>query len=180
MVRTGAKGSMPTSRTGTWIKAFTLLELVVVLFLLALFATLTVPRLQAFLSAGNTDKAIRQIRSLALYLSQMAVSRRAVYRLNYDLKEGRCWVSRRSEQGEFIEEREMLSRPVYLPHGVRFIDVITPRGMQKEGTAYTEFFPTGWVERTLIHLEGNYRATLKLLPLIGEVRVYEGYVTEEE
>ena len=173
---------MPTSRTGIWRgnRGFTLLELVVVLFLVALFATLAIPRLQVFVSHGDVNKAIRQIRGVVRYLTGMAASTRAHYRLNYDLGQGICWVSRQNEQGEFTEEKEMLTRPLHLPPGVSFKDVSTPRGVQKEGTAYTEFSPAGWVEGTLIHLEGSYVLTLKLLPLTGEVEVYEGYVTEEE
>ncbi|MBW2040060.1 MAG: type II secretion system protein [Deltaproteobacteria bacterium] len=169
------------SRTGTWnSRAFTLLELVVVLFILALFATIAVPRLQLFLSHGDTNKAIRQIRGVVRYLAGMSASTRVPYRLNYDLSQGVCWVSCQNGEGEFMEEREVLTRPLHLPPGVSFKDVVTPRGEYKEGVPYTQFSPTGWVENTLIHLEGSCVVTLKLLPLTGEVKIYEGYVTEEK
>jgi general secretion pathway protein H len=170
------------SRTGTWKNrsAFTLIELVVVLFIVALFAALVIPRLGAFLSHGDTNKAIRQIRGLARYLTGMSASTRTPYRLHYDLDEGRCWVSRSGVTGEFIEEQETLVRPLRLPNGVRFQEISTPRGVSKEGEAYTDFFPTGWVEDTLIHIEGSSLVTLKLMHLTGDVKVYEGYITEEE
>ncbi len=172
---------MPTLRTGSWnSRAFTLIELAVVLFIAALFVTLVVPRIPVFLSHGDTNKAIRQIRGLVRYLAGMSASTRSHYRLHYDLSEGMCWVSRQNEEGEFIEEREVLTRPLRLPPGVSFRDVVTPRGEYREGVPYTEFSPTGWVEETLIHLEGGDVVTVKLLPLTGEVAVYEGYVTEEE
>jgi prepilin-type N-terminal cleavage/methylation domain-containing protein len=173
---------MPMSKTGTWNKrqAFTLLELVVVLFIVALFATLVIPRLGAFLSHGDTNKAVRQISGLVRYLAGMSASTRTPYRLHYDLDEGRCWVSRSDAEGEFVEEQETLTRPLHLPQGVRFRDIDTPRGVYTEGEAYTDFSPTGWVEDTLIHVEGNSLVTLKLLPLTGDIKVYEGYVTEEE
>jgi prepilin-type N-terminal cleavage/methylation domain-containing protein len=173
---------MPILRTGTWKnrQAFTLLELVVVLFIVALFATLVIPRLGTFLSHGDTNKAIRQIRGLVRYLAGMSASTRAPYRLHYDLDEGLCWVSRQGGVGEFTEEHEILTRPLHLPQGVRFQDISTPRGVYTEGEVYTDFFPTGWVEDTLIHVEGSSIVTLKLLPLTGEIKVYEGYVTEEE
>ena len=173
---------MPMSKTGTWNKrqAFTLLELVVVLFIVALFATLVIPRLGAFLSHGDTNKAVRQIRGLVRYLVGMSASTRTPYRLHYDLDEGRCWVSRQGTEGEFVEEQETLTRPLHLPQGVRFQDIDTPRGVYAEGEAYTDFFPSGWVEDTLIHVEGNSLVTLKLLPLTGDIKVYDGYVTEEE
>ena len=173
---------MPTSRIGTWkkSKAFTLLELLVVLFIVVLVGSLVIPRLGAYLSYGDTNKAIRQIRGMVRYLAGIAASTRATYRLHYDLNTGRCWVGRPNEEGEFIEEKEALTRPLHLPSGVRFKDISTPRGEHREGVAYTDFFPTGWVEETLIHLEGGSAVTLKFLSLTGEVKVYEGYVTEEE
>ena len=168
---------MPISRAGTSTsKAFTLIELVVVLFIVALLASLVTPRIGTFLSQGDTDKAIRQLRGLVRYLTGMSVSTKSSYRLYYDLKEGTCWVGRPNEEGEIIKEEEMLTRPLHLPAGVKFKDLSTPRGVQKEGVAYTEFFPTGWVEDTLIHLEGSSITTVRLLPLTGEVKVYEGYV----
>ena len=173
---------MPILKTGTWKNrsAFTLIELIVVLFIVALFATLVIPRLGAFLSHGDTNKAIRQIRGLVRYLTGMAASTRTPYRLHYDLDEGRCWVSRQGVEGEFTEEQEILTRPLLLPKGVRFQDICTPRGVYKEGKAYTDFSPTGWVEDTLIHVEGSSIVTLKLQPLTGEIKVYDGYITEEE
>ena len=173
---------MPMSRTGIWQNrsAFTLLELVVVLFIVSLFATLVVPRIGAFFSHGDTNKAIRQIKGVVRYLTGMSASTRTPYRLHYDLDEGRCWVSRQGEEGGFTKEQEMLTRPLHLPKGVRFQDISTPRGVYTEGEAYTDFFPTGWVEDTLIHIEGGSLVTLKLLHLTGDVKVYEGYVTEEE
>jgi prepilin-type N-terminal cleavage/methylation domain-containing protein len=168
---------MPTSRAGTWSsRAFTLIELVVVLFILALLVSLVMPRIGTLLSHGDTNKAIRQIRGMARYLAGMAVSTRTPYLLYYDLKEGTCWVGRPNEQGEIIKEQEMLTRPLHLPSGVRFIDISTPRGVQMQGVAYTEFSPTGWVEETLIHIGGGRAVTIQLLPLTGDIKVYEGYV----
>ena len=174
---------MRTSRAGTSnSRAFTLIELVVVLFIVALLGSLIIPRIELFLSHGDTNKAIRQMRAMVRYLAGMSVSTRASYRLYYDLKEGTCWVGRPNPnaEGEIIKEQEMLTRPLHLPSGVRFKDLSTSRGVQNEGVAYTEFFPTGWVEDTLIHLEGDSIVTVRFLPLTGEVKVYEGYVEVEQ
>jgi prepilin-type N-terminal cleavage/methylation domain-containing protein len=177
IMRRVEKGSMPTSRAGTSNnRAFTLIELVVVIFIMALLASLVIPRIERFLSHGDTNKAIRQMRAMVRYLAGMSIATRSSYLLYYDLKEGTCWVGRPNAEGEIIKEQEMLTRPLHLPYGVKFKDLSTPRGFQKEGVAYTEFFPSGWVEDTLIHLEGDSIVTVRLLPLTGEVKVYEGYV----
>ncbi len=173
---------MPILQAGNWKsrRGFTLIELVVVLFIVALVAGLVIPRLGLFISHGDTQKAVRQMRGLVRYLSGLAITTKTEYRLYYDLKKGVCWAAHRDEQGEFIPEQESLIRPLHLPPGVRFQDIITPRGEHREGVAYTDFFPSGGVEWTLIHLEGDSRITLRLLPLTGELKVYEGYVSEVE
>ena len=178
----GARGSTPMLKTGTWRKnrAFTLLELVIVLFIITLFATIAIPRIQVFISHGDTNKAVRQIRGVARYLAGLACSTRVHYHLNYDLSKGTSWVTRRDGGGDFTEHTGALTRSFTLPPGVTFRDVITPRGIHTEGTAYTEFFPTGWIEDTMIHLEGDDVISLKILPITGEIKVYEGYVKEEE
>jgi prepilin-type N-terminal cleavage/methylation domain-containing protein len=172
---------MPTSRIGISNKrAFTLIELVVVLFIVALVASLVIPRIGAFISHGDTNKAIRQIRGMVRYLAGMSAVSGVSYQLHYDLDQGVCWVGRPTGEGEVVEERQVLTRPLHLPSGVSFKEISTPRGDYKEGVAYTEFSPTGWVEETFIHLVGGSEVTLRLLSLAGDIKVYEGYVTEEE
>lgn len=168
---------MRTSRAGTSIRSgFTLIELVVVLFIVALLASLVMPRLGAFLSHGDTNKAIRQLRGVVRYLTGLAATSKGTYRIYYDIAAGSCWVGKVTEGEQVERDNGFLTRQFRLPPGVRFAEVITPRGVYKEGVAYTEFSPTGWVEETLIQLEGDARVTLRLLPLSGEVRVYEGFV----
>jgi hypothetical protein len=47
----------------------------------------------------------------------------------------------------------------------------------KEGQAYTQFFPTGLVDRTIIHLRADDGAQLSVLihPLSGRVTIEPGY-----
>jgi prepilin-type N-terminal cleavage/methylation domain-containing protein len=170
---------MPTSRAGTWNnRAFTLIELVIVIVIVALLATVVTPRLKAMLSHGDTNKAIRQIRGMVRYVAGMSAATGSLYRLHFDLDQRLCWVGRPNKEGEIIKEQELLTRPLHLPTGVKFQDISTPRGVSKEGVTYTDFFPSGWVEETLIHVEGGVVVTIKFLPVTGEVKVFEGYVTE--
>jgi general secretion pathway protein H len=172
---------MPTSRAGTWnSRGFTLIELIVVMFIIAVLAGLVTPRLQAMLSHGDTTKATRQIRGVVRYVTGMAASTARMYRLHYDLDQQTCWVGRPNSEGLIVKEEEILTRTLHLPPGVRIQDVSTPRGVANEGVAYTDFFPDGWVEETIIHLVGGQTVTIKLLPVIGEVKIYDGYVVEVE
>jgi len=156
------------------------LELVIVLFVIALISAIAIPRLQPFLHHGDTSKAVRQIRGLVRYVAGLSLSTRVQYRVTYDFAEGTCRVGRRVGEDDYAEERDAMARGITLPPGVTFKDVMTPRGTQKEGTAYTEFYPTGWVDNTMIHLQGDDEISIKLLPLTGEVKVYDGYVVEDE
>ena len=173
---------MPTLRAGTSTKTdgFTLLELAVVLFIIALISAIAIPRLQPFLQHGDTNKAVRQIRGLVRYVAGASLSTRMQYRISYDFSERTCHVTRQNSEGDYVEERDAMGRRITLPPGVIFKDVMTPRGTQKEGTAYTDFYPNGWIEYTMIHVQGFDELSVKLVPLTGEVKVYEGYVVEDE
>ena len=150
------------------------------MFIIAVLAGLVTPRLAAMLSHGDTTKATRQIRGVVRYVAGMAASTARMYRLHYDLDQQTCWVGRPNPEGLIVKEEEVLTRTLHLPTGVRIQDVSTPRGVANEGVAYTDFFPDGWVEETLIHLAGGTNVTIKLLPVTGEVKVYDGYVVEGE
>ncbi len=135
-----------------------------------------------------------------------------VHRLVYDLKENSFWVesgpstvlldTKETKEKEerrkrfstpadeaptaptFKLEKSITKKPVSLPRGVSFEDVMTEQGKDPiiEGAAYTHFFPHGLTEQTLIHLKdsSNHRVTLILSTLIGRTQVLDGYIKRED
>jgi len=84
----------------------------------------------------------------------------------------------------FQVEKRITRKKMPLPSGVSFEDVLTEQSKEpvKDSIAYTHFFPHGLTEQTLIHLQdqSNHHITLLISPLLGQTRLIERYVTQEE
>lgn len=158
---------------------FTLLELTLVLLILAVVLGIVVPRLR------DTDRARleSEVRKLAVtlrYLRQAAILNGRTYRLNYGIDDGRYWVTSADGDdslGSFQPDSEIM-RPVVLSSPVGFSDLVLPDtiGMVQEGSGFTDFYPDGWVDLTLLHLDnGQESYTLFVDSLTGHVSIAAGY-----
>lgn len=156
-------------------QGFTLLELMLVLLILSITAMMVFPKLSSF-GAGNLKRTVRHLSGLIQYLAQESASTKQVYRLRYDLEQASYWVDAFQKNREFAAATDPLLARRSLPEGIRFEDVVTPRGKVNQGEAYTDIFKMG-VEKTAIHLqEGEKIWTLAVNPLTGRVKVYDRYV----
>ncbi|SRR5579884_404378 len=155
---------------------FTLLELMLVVFILGITALLIFPRVASF-GAGDLKWTSRHFAGLIQHLAQESSSTKQTYRLYFNLENGAYWVASLRDSGEFVEMTDpMLARRV-LPKEVSFEDVVTPQqGKVNEGEAFMQFYPVG-VENAWIHLkQGERKWTLVVNPLTGRVKVYDEYV----
>ena len=160
----------------------TLIELSAVLLILAVLLTFLTPKLRD-LTEYHIKSSSRRLASTIKYLFDEAAIRHTYYRLNYDLKRGEYWVTYLDEGKEFKEDPSVLSSRVRLPGSIHFEDIVTQhRGKVYGGEAFTQFFPNGWVEETIIHLEDKRgrHYSLLVMPLTGKVRIYDRYVEFSE
>ncbi len=178
------------SRVGISNRGFTLFELVVVLFIVSLISLLVFPKLQGFL-APDLPGTARHLIATIRHLHDEAEATKQIYRLNYDLDTGEYWASLVSVTssatggagGGSQEVSPAMMKHVALPDRIRFKDVTTlHQGKVSEGQAFTQFYPSGRVEKTLIHLTLDKDQVLALIinPLTGAVKVYDHYIEEEE
>jgi hypothetical protein len=82
------------------------------------------------------------------------------------------------DDGEFIEDQSStFTRRRKLPTGIQFEDVVTPAETVTEGQAYTQFFPSGLVDSSIVHLRTDDGSQLSVLihPLSGRVTIEPGY-----
>ena len=158
---------------------FTLIELMVVVFLLGAFFSVAMPRV------FKTDdmslrSASRGLVTTIRYLYSKSIFEKRIYKLSFDIDAGEYWAEAlegnqfRSEEGPGYGRRK-------LPNGVFFSDIQTERTQGKVGSgrdAFILFLPTGIVDSVVIHLrtgKDNF-FTLSTNPYTGATKVYDEYV----
>lgn len=154
---------------------FTLIELGIVIFLLALFAMISVP-LVAGLGERGLDASARRIAGTVKYLYNEAALTRSLHRLVLNLDEGTFAARRQDAKGELVELRGT-GRVQKLKGDVKIRDVmIAGRGNYTSGEVTADIYPVGWMEETVIHLDRDGKVlTLRLMPFTGTTEIYEGY-----
>jgi competence protein ComGC len=154
-----------------------LVELSIVILLLSFILLLTLPRFGTVLVGQRLNSSGHLITGMVRYVYDQSTAKKRLYRLNYHLKDGELWVTYLTDDGEFVEDQSRMARRRKLPIGVQFEDVVTPVEKVKEGQAYTQFFPTGLVDRSMVHLRGDDGSQLSILiqPLGGRVHIETGY-----
>ena len=168
-------------RAGTWKndKAFTLIELSMVLIIVGIVSVFAVPRFKNLLWHGDIKGTVRRLSAAIKYAHNQTAMTKLRHRINYDLDGNKYWVTIRDVEGEYFEDTSTLTRNISLPDKVKFKDIYTQReGEVIHGVTHTEFIPNGLVEHTVIHLEndGEKVFTLIIKPLTGSVKVYDRYV----
>jgi prepilin-type N-terminal cleavage/methylation domain-containing protein len=157
---------------------FSLVELSIVILLLSFLLLLSIPRFGAVLVGQRLNSTGHLITGIVRYLYDQSTAKKQLYHLNYHFKDREIWVTFPNDEGEFIEDRSSsFTRRRKLPIGIQFEDIETPMGKVTEGQAYTQFFPTGLVDRTIVHVRADDGAQLSVLihPLNGRVTIEQGY-----
>jgi prepilin-type N-terminal cleavage/methylation domain-containing protein len=159
-------------------RGFTLLELLIVLTIVAVVVGIGLPRFESVFDV-RIKSAVRKLIGTVRFTFAESAIKKGYYRLFYNLDEQRYYIRRLAATGEFLQEDASLVQDETLPEGISFIDVVTLHGGKEDkGEAFTQFFPNGFAERTVIHLKDDYGAqyTLLIQPLTGRVEVFDRYV----
>jgi general secretion pathway protein H len=158
---------------------FTLLEIALVILIIGVVLTLTIPRLR---DPGRAELMAQSRRLVMIFrlLRSEAVLNGYSYRLNYDLNQQRYWVTAdaSADLGDFVRELGSLARGTRLEEPVGIADVVLPTlaGKVNQGQIYTVFYPDGSVDPTVIHLSTPREAyTLWLNPMNGRLNMAAGY-----
>ncbi len=161
---------------------FTLIEIGLVLLIISVVLMLVVPR---FRDQSHVE-LISQARKLAAtfrFLQHEAILNGRVYRLNFDLDQQRYFVTSAEaddESADFQPESGILARDVALPATLQIADVNVPlvSGKLYEGVAFTHFYPDGYVDATVVHLDNGQEVYTLYVPqpLTGRAYVASGYL----
>jgi prepilin-type N-terminal cleavage/methylation domain-containing protein len=161
------------------VAGFTLLELAVVLFIIGLTVTLVAPRLGG-LRGMRLKSEVRRLAGRIAFISDKAASNKLVMRLTFDLDGNRYFVSQLDPYAAmptFVPDSQSGAAPIRLPSGVRLRDVTVENiGTVSRGMTSCNFYPEGYGDATIIHLDDEWGEvfTLAIDPLTGRVAIARG------
>jgi general secretion pathway protein H len=160
---------------------FTLLELAVVIFIMGLMLSLALPYLGGFREAALKSQA-RRLAGRANYMFDEATGHKLVLRLIFDLDNNGYAVAQLDPyavQPVFAPDNSLSGKPVMLPAAIRIRDVtVEGVGTVNRGTVAVNFYPEGYVDATVVHLDdaSGDVMTLEFSPLTGQVIIVSGDV----
>ena len=160
-------------------RGFTLIELAVVIFVIGLILMIAMPHLGVFGDAQLKSQT-RRLASYTNYLYQEAGTQKVVLRLTWDLDHDRYFVTRLDPfalRPVFTPEKGPAGKAVALPQTVQIRDVtVEGAGTFRRGRVSTQFYPSGSVDATLIHMTDTNGTvfTLGIDPFSGRVSVARG------
>lgn len=171
-----------TSTTGKG--GFTLVELLVVIVLMTVLATMALPRLAGASGAAQLRTAAGQLLTTGRYARNYAVTHRTICRLVVDGQGGRYELLRqsdpRNEPNEFSPLRWGIGKAVGLAKPIRFEQIrIEPRNRAGDRAPrrgqYIQFDPGGQADAAvLIVTDGRQAYSLLVAPHTGRVWMEDG------
>lgn len=162
-------------------RAFTLLELIVVMVLIAITTSLAVPKFASFLYTDQLKVTARRLVGLINQSSQLAQRYQAPYRLIYLAGDRRFAV----EPEQMVDESNTIKKE----KGLRLADSVIVRdvwswygGTRSSDELVIRFNKNGYVEPTVIHLrdESGQEMSVVLSPFLGKVQIVDRYLVADK
>ncbi|HVS72940.1 MAG TPA: GspH/FimT family pseudopilin [Phycisphaerae bacterium] len=124
-------------------RGFTLLELVVVMFVMALVAAIAAPNLKGFISGRRAPDFASQVMALAHYAHSQAISQGRMYQLNIDARTGEVTVTAEDDAGAQQPLQTSLANTLVIPQGSGGIRIESDLPVADGGAQAARFYPTG-------------------------------------
>lgn len=148
-VRPRAAGDGTPLPASTASGGFTMLEIVLVLFLLVGMLTLVIPRISLGESLGSTGrKWVGAMRSF----QEMAMMTQKTVRLYVDIDRNMYWPMVIDGKEEKIPLDPTWAMPIVLPETVRFADIQIGTTVKQAGRVEIFFYPNGRIDPAIVHL----------------------------
>ncbi|HVX83365.1 MAG TPA: GspH/FimT family pseudopilin [Phycisphaerae bacterium] len=124
-------------------RGFTLLELVMVMFVIALVAAIAAPNLKGFISGRRAPDLASQIMAMAHYARSQAISEGRTYQLNVDTRVGEVSVTAEDDAGAQQPLQTSIGNALVIPQGPggMRMECDLPQGDNTQQIA--RFYPTG-------------------------------------
>ena len=153
---------------------FTLLEIVLVVAVLALFVGLAVPRLPD-MAGTRIHQSARKVSLLLQLARSRAITLRRYYRVDMDLETSTLTVSYFGPEGTYIPDDKI--RQISLKDSVITDVVNASEGKVLEGEGWIRISPRGFIEPSLIHIQDDQEREITITPspVSGRVYIHDGY-----
>jgi prepilin-type N-terminal cleavage/methylation domain-containing protein len=162
------------------VRGFTLVELLVVAFIIGLAVAILAPRMNAgFLEGGRLRAAGNHLASIITATRGRAAATNTAQVLYLDLMNGKYWVVAQAARNGNVPDDSSISLDGSLPEGVQFADADLPGDMSVSSrTVQLRFTPEGWGDYAAIHLTGagGDAYTVRIADLCGRVETWDGRV----
>ncbi len=168
-------------------RAFTIVELIVVIVVMAVFAGMIAPRLWGAGRASKLRASARRVFVTAQYARDFAATHRCDCRLVLDPAKGEYYLAYQPDPqrrpGEFRRLQGGPGKGEYLGEGVRFglVRAESPfRGDEApRGNHYITFHPSGQSAAAVVQItDGRQTYSILVFPSRGQSRLVEGPVTQ--
>jgi hypothetical protein len=167
MVRQGVQGVR-----GKGIQAstgFTILEIILVLFLLVGLLGIILPRISLEENLGSFGrKMVGTVRSL----QSLAMSTQKTVHLYVDIDRGMYWTMILDGDQEKLPTDPAWVIPLTLPETIRFLDILMGQERKAAGRVDLFFYPTGRIDPATMHLVDTNNSILAIAiePVTGAIR----------
>lgn len=149
---------------------FTILEIIIVLFLLTGLLTILIPRIGIGETlASNGRKWVSAFRTF----QEMAVAAQKPVRLHIDLERGQYWPMILQDGEERLPLNEAWQTPVNLPESIHITDIQIGQKKSSSGRAALLFYPNGKIDPVVMHLldDSNNLLGIQVEPVTTTIRV---------
>jgi type II secretory pathway pseudopilin PulG len=161
----GVRGSGLRSSTG-----FTILEIIIVLFLLTGLLGIVLPRISLDENLGSVGRRmVGTVRSL----QSMAMSTQKTVRLYVDMDRGSYWPMILDGSQEKPPTDATWATPMNFPSPIRVTDMLVSQGKKESGRVNLSFYPTGRIDPVTMHLMDGQNNILAIAiePVTGAIRM---------
>ena len=169
---TPSTASRPSIHSG----GYTLIELIVVIVLIGLMFSMSLPKFRQTLLSDTLESTSLNLIGVVQELRERAVTDQVTYELHFDIPGKRIWAFPTSASEE---DREMAREQAQkLPPDIEIMDVWSVNSGKFYNEGKIRFSKKGYVEESMIHLqsEDGEEVSLELSPFLGSIKIHEGYV----
>jgi len=149
---------------------FTILEIIIVLFLLAGLLGIVLPRISLEENLGSVGRRmVGTVRSL----QSLAMSTQKTIRLYVDMDRGVYWPVILDGNQEKVPTDATWATPLNLPAAIRVSDILVSQGKKESGRVDLSFYPTGRIDPVTMHLVDarNNILAIAIEPVTGAIRM---------